>query len=102
MASLRKMTIDDLWMFDEIGSIALSPDGRRVAYVVHSDDKAKNETHSAVWILHLDEAGAAIGAPRQLTSGVKHDSGPVWSPDTRRLLFLSAREGGNPLSLIDT
>jgi dipeptidyl aminopeptidase/acylaminoacyl peptidase len=105
MTSPRKMTIDDLWALNEIGSIALSPDGRRVAYVVQSDDKAKNETHSAVWILHLDEGGAAIGAPRQLTSGVKHDSGPAWSPDSRLLLFLSDREGGiggNQLWLIDT
>lgn len=105
MTSLRKMTIDDLWALNEIGAIALSPGGRRVAYIVHSDDKAKNETHSAVWLLHLDEGGAASGAPRQLTSGVKHDSGPAWSPDSRRLLFLSDREGGtggNQLWLIDT
>jgi dipeptidyl aminopeptidase/acylaminoacyl peptidase len=102
MASLRKMTIDDLWALNEIGAIALSPDGRRVAYVVHSDDKTKNETHSAIWLLHLAEGGAAIGTPRQLTSGVKHDSGPAWSPDSRRLLFLSDREGRNQLWLIDT
>ncbi len=102
MASLRKMTIDDLWALDEIGSIALSPDGRRVAYVVHSDDKATNETHSALWLLHLDERGAAVDAPRQLTSGVKHDGAPAWSPDSRRLLFLSDREGSNQLWLIDT
>src|SRR6266851_1439214 len=102
MTSLRKMTIDDLWTFNEIGSIALSPDGRRVAYVVNSDDKEKNETRSAVWLLHLDEQGGAVGLPRQLTSGVKHDSGPAWSPDSRRLLFLSDREGGNQLWLIDT
>lgn len=105
MPSRRKMTIDDLWALNEIGTIALSPDGRRIAYIVHSDDKAKNETHSAVWLLHLDEGGTAIGAPRQLTSGVKHDSGPAWSPDSRRLLFLSDREGGaegNQLWLIDT
>ena len=102
MASPRKMTIDDLWSLNEIGAIALSPDGRRVAYIVHSDDKARNETHSAVWLLHLDEKGTASSSPRQLTSGVKHDSGPAWSPDSRRLLFLSDREGGNQLWLIDT
>src|SRR5689334_4348386 len=104
MPSLRKMTIDDLWALNEIGSIALSPDGRRVAYVVLTDEKDGNETHSAIWLLHLDEQGAPIGSPRQLTSGVKHDSGPVWSPDSRRLLFLSDREEskGNQLWLIDT
>lgn len=105
MPSPRKMTIDDLWALNEIGGIALSPDGRRVAYVVLTDDKAGNVTHSAIWLLHLDEQGAASEPPRQLTSGTKHDSGPVWSPDSRRLLFLSDREGGadgNQLWLIDT
>src|SRR5579859_564102 len=104
MASPRKMTLDDLWSLNEIGAIALSPDGRRVAYIVHSDDKTKNETHSAVWLLHLDEKGTASGTPRQLTSGAKHDSGPVWSSDSRRLLFLSDREEskGNQLWLINT
>ena len=102
MPSLRKMTIDDLWALNEIGSIALSSDGRRVAYVVHSDEKGGNETHSAIWLLHLDEHGAASEPPRQLTGGAKHDSGPVWSPDGRRLFFLSDREEGNQLWLIDT
>ncbi len=104
MPSLRKMTIDDLWALNEIGSIALSHDGRRVAYVVHRDEKDGNETHSAIWLLHLDEQGAASGLPRQLTGGAKHDSGPAWAPDSRRLLFLSDREEGkgNQLWLIDT
>ncbi len=104
MPSPRKTTIDDLWALNEIGSIALAPDGRRVAYVVMRDEKDENETRSAIWLLHLDEQGAASSPPRQLTSGAKHDSAPVWSPDSRRLLFLSDREEikGNQLWLIDT
>jgi dipeptidyl aminopeptidase/acylaminoacyl peptidase len=46
-------------------------------------------------LLHLDEHGHALGEPRQLTSGIKNDSAPVWAPDSRRLLFLSNREGDN-------
>jgi dipeptidyl aminopeptidase/acylaminoacyl peptidase len=92
MTSLRKLTIDDLWSFKEIGAIALSPDGKRVAYVVHSLDKTKNESQSAIWLLQLDEHGQAVGVARQLTSGAKNDIGPVWSPDSRCLLFLSDRE----------
>ncbi len=102
MASLRKLTLDDLWTVKEIGIIALSPDGGRVAYVVHTLDRAKNEPQSAIWLLHLDEHGHAVGVPRRLTSGTKNDSGPVWSPDSKRLLFLSDREEKNQLWLIDT
>ncbi|HEY7125922.1 MAG TPA: hypothetical protein VH540_18355 [Ktedonobacterales bacterium] len=103
MPTLRKLTLDDLWAFKILGAITLSPNGRRVAFVVQSNEKAKNEQHSAIWLLHLDEQGLAVGAPRQLTSGVKHDSQPAWAPDSRHLLFVSDREGEkSQLWLIDT
>src|SRR5258708_5205133 len=86
-----------------MGNIALSPDGRRVAFVMQSTDKVSNENRSGILLLHLDEHGHAIGEPRQLTSGAKNDTNPVWSPDSHRLLFLSDREGNsNQLWLIDT
>lgn len=92
MTTSRRLTIDDLWTFKDVDTIALSPDGKRMAYVVHRLDKIKNERQSAIWLLQLDEHGRAEGVARQLTSGVKNDTGPTWSPDSRRLLFLSDRE----------
>lgn len=103
MTAPRKITRDDLWSLKTLGNIALSPNGRRVAFVVHSTDEEKDENRSAISLLHLDEHGYTVGEPRQLTSGVKSDSNPVWAPDSRRLLFLSNREGdANQLWLIDT
>jgi dipeptidyl aminopeptidase/acylaminoacyl peptidase len=103
MTTPRKLTLEDLWAFKSIGNVALSPDGRRVAFVMHSTDKAKNERQSAIWLLHLDEQGHAVGEPRQQTSGSKNDTNPVWAPDNRHLLFLSDREEEkNQLWLIDT
>ncbi len=103
----RKLTLDDLWTFKEMGNVALSPDGRHVAFVMHGTDKAKNERQSAIWLLRLDEQGRVSGEGRprcyQLTSGVKNDTYPVWAPDSKRLLFLSDREDEkNQLWLIDT
>jgi dipeptidyl aminopeptidase/acylaminoacyl peptidase len=92
MPVLRKLTLDDLWTFKWMGNIALSPDGRRVAFVMHSSDKTKNDRQSAIYLLLLDEQGHAVDEARQLTSGVKNDSYPVWAPDSRRLLFISDRE----------
>jgi dipeptidyl aminopeptidase/acylaminoacyl peptidase len=103
MATSRKLTFDDLWSLRSMGNLALSPDGRRVALVMRMADKVSNETRSAIWLLHLDEHGYAAGEPRQLTGGGKNDTYPVWSPDSRHLLFLSNREGAkNQLWLIDT
>ncbi len=103
MPTPRKLALNDLWTFNMLGSITLSPDGRRVAFVLQSTEKAKNEQHSAIWLLHLDEQGLAVGAPRQLTRGVKHDTQPAWAPDSRHLLFISDREGEkSQLWLINT
>ncbi|HEY1348020.1 MAG TPA: S9 family peptidase [Ktedonobacteraceae bacterium] len=98
----RTFCADDLWALRIMGQVALSPDGRRVAFVMHSMDRAQNENHAALYLLHLDEQGRPCGEPRQLTSGVKNDSSPTWAPDSRRLLFLSDREEKNQLWLIDT
>jgi len=98
----HKLTLDDLWALKNMGDVALSPDGRRVAFVMHSSDKEKNESSSAIFLLHLDEQGHATEQPRQLTSGAKNDTNPVWASDSHRLLFLSDREGTSQLWLIDT
>ena len=92
MTALRKLTYDDLWLFNEIGNIALSPDGRSVAFVMQRKDRTKDTRHNAIWLLLLDEQGHPVGAARQLTGGIKNDINPAWAPDSRRLLFISNRE----------
>lgn len=47
---------------------------------------------SALWI--LDASGER--APQQLTAGIALDTQPAWSPDGRRIAFLSDRQGGPP------
>lgn len=100
--SPRKFSTDDLWALRSMGQVALSPDGRRIAFVMHSTDREQNENRAAIYLLHLDEQGRASGEPRQLTSGAKNDTGPTWAPDSRRLLFLSDRDEKNQIWLIDT
>lgn len=95
-------THDDFWTLRTMGSVALSPDGRRVAFVMHHNDKESNEPHSAIYLLNLDEQGRAVGEPRQLTGGAKRDTAPAWAPDSRRLLFVSNREEKSQLWLIDS
>ena len=61
------------------GPIVLSPDGRRVAYVIHTKNDGR-----MLWIRRLDEVGgkALIG-----TDGASY---PFWSPDGRSIAFFSA------------
>jgi dipeptidyl aminopeptidase/acylaminoacyl peptidase len=99
----HNITLDDLSSLKTLGIIALSPNGRRVAFELYTTDREQDETRCTLWLLLLDEDGNALGEPRQLTRGKKSAGNPVWAPDSQRLLFLSTREDDKPqLWLLDT
>ena len=65
---------------------AVSPDGRRVAFVVTRVDVATNTYRSQVWLVDADGTSAA----RAITNG-DSDLQPTWSPDGRSLAFTARR-----------
>jgi len=86
---------------EEFGEVALSPDGRWLAYVLkrprstatfHKYDFLLGGDRGDVWLVDT-----ADGVPQNLTQGARDDSGywaPTWSPDSGRLAMLSTK-GGN-------
>ena len=67
--------------------VVVSPDGRWIAYAETRDEDAN---------LYLRPVAATDGAgpeERALTTGPAKDLSPRWSPDGRRLLFRSDRDG---------
>src|SRR6476469_2527434 len=83
------MKPDDVYALTSVGDPRLSPDGRRVAYVVSRIDEEANAYRTAIWLATLDGSEE----PRQLTSGKRNDGSPRWSPDGRWLAFVSNRDG---------
>lgn len=88
----------------------LSPDGRRVAFVVVDTDEEEDRLRSSIWVASVDGGSA----PRRFTEGPA-DTSPRWSPDGRWLAYISvtddkpehahvrlaALDGGAPLPLGD-
>ena len=84
----RAMTFDDVLALKTISDAQVSPDGKWVAFVVKAADMKENAANADVWLVST----APGGEPVRLTTSKKNDNQPRWSPDGRRLAFLSARE----------
>ncbi len=95
-AASRPVRFEELAKLQRIGGVAVSPDGRQVAFSVGTPDVQANTTRSAIWMVPAD-GGDAV----RMTSGEKRDSDPRFSPDGRKLAFLSNRAGGSQIWLMD-
>jgi dipeptidyl aminopeptidase/acylaminoacyl peptidase len=96
LASGRPMAVADLLALHRISDPQLSPDGTRALYTVTVPDLAGNRTERFVWIVSMK-----TGDRRALTSSGK-DYGARWSPDGRRLAFVSTRDEGAQVYLMDS
>jgi dipeptidyl aminopeptidase/acylaminoacyl peptidase len=80
---------------ESVGNPEISPDGRQIIFTRTWVDKVKDQYRSNLWIVDID--GSRV---RELTSGARNDSSPVWSPDGKRIAFLSDRDGTNQLHVM--
>jgi serine/threonine-protein kinase len=90
------LPLDDRGLYGQTGRIAISRDGRRVAFVAGASDEAR---------LYLRNLDSAIVVPIAGTTGA---SSPFFSPDGRWIGFFApgklrkvAVDGGKPIDLAD-
>ena len=82
-------TVDEMLKLKRVSDPQLSPDGTRIAFVVTDVSLDANTRNNDIWVVP-----AAGGAPVKLVGTDRSEDRPRWSPDGKRLAFVSNREGG--------
>lgn len=83
-----KFQPEDIFQLEVATDPQVSPDGKQVVYVRRANDIMTDSTRSSIWI--TDTKGESH---RPLFSSKKNFYSPRWSPDGKRLAYLSNAEG---------
>lgn len=87
----RRFTGIDLFGLEMAADPQISPDVSRIAYVRQSADIMADRMRPAIWLVDVRS-----GEQTPLAAGPGTHMAPRWSPDGRRLAYVSAPEGGAP------
>lgn len=93
--SKRPMTPEDLYEIKRISDPQVSPDGKWIAYTISVPDLKENNFNSDIWLIPVSG-----GKPVQLTISPESDHSPRWSPDGKKIAFISKRNGVANLYII--
>jgi dienelactone hydrolase len=88
-AQARLMRPADLFEFERVGLIAWSPDRSHVAVEIHRRSGLLDRSVPTADIAVLDVASGTLRTVSPSLPDVVGFFSPAWSPDTRRLVFLS-------------
>lgn len=84
----------DVFQLEYAADPQISPDGQRVVYVRNFMDIMSDRQRGNLWIINIDGS-----EHRALTTGNHNDHSPRWSPDGRRLIYVSSDDGSAQLYL---
>jgi dipeptidyl aminopeptidase/acylaminoacyl peptidase len=89
-AAVPRFTVEEMLKLRRLSDPQLSPDGRFVAYVVMDVSLEKNTRANHIWLVPV-----AGGEPVAVARSEKAEDTPRWSPDGKKLAFVSTRDGSS-------
>ncbi|MEI6576516.1 MAG: S9 family peptidase [Bacteroidota bacterium] len=92
LIAIGRLTPELLWKLGRIGEVSLSPDGKQVLYGLTYYDKKANKGNTNLWILPTSG-----GDPKQLTDFNGPESNGLWTPDGKKIAFLSSKGGSSQI-----
>lgn len=87
-AQKKMLSAPDLWKIARIGEPALSPDGKTVAFTLRRFDVDNNTSTRHIYTVPLEG-----GEPKAITTEGSVNERPRWSPDSKRIVWVSNRGG---------
>ena len=88
-------TFEDMMKLKRVGEPVVSPDGKWVIFSAVDVDLSANTKIPHIWLVP-----AAGGEEREIIAGQDADR-PRWSPDGKRFVFTSTKEGGSQVWIAD-
>jgi len=85
----RPFTFEDMMALKRVADPVVSPDSRWVLFTVTDVDLEENTRKPHLWV-----APVTGGIAHQLTSGMAGEDRGRFSPDGRKIAYISARDGG--------
>ena len=92
----RPFTFEDMMALKRVSGPAISPDGKWVLFAATDVDLKANKRTPHLWVTPL-----AGGESRQLTFDASGETGGRWSPDGKKILFVSPRGGSSQVWIAD-
>jgi dipeptidyl aminopeptidase/acylaminoacyl peptidase len=96
LAQKRPFDVNALMELKRIGDPQISPDGKWVTFTVQSIDVPNNKRPMQIWVVPVDG-----GSPKQITHQGEANQRARWSPDSKRIAYISDRGGSAQIWQMD-
>jgi len=80
----RRFTVEELLKVRRVGDPQISPNGKRVAFTIGDVNYDQNKVITQIYVMQIDGSGL-----KQLTSGAASSTTPRWSPEGKRIAFVT-------------